>query len=157
MRNLTHKWKQSGHFLPKIRAPFLISEKGWGSPPPLVAHLYWSNDNTKAFNLFGSTSKLDNNYSSSKLISSSFFFFFFFFLRYNLLFISSAKVFAIFNKRTWHWINFYQLEDSCSTAITSINHTRLRGASYFTKNWCPNSLSFLSCNFDRFSPAWRFA
>ena len=43
MRNLTHRWRQPGHFCPKLGHFFPIFEKGQGrpphSPPPLVTRL----------------------------------------------------------------------------------------------------------------------
>ena len=33
MRNFTHRWPQSGHFVPKLGYFFPISEKGQGRPP----------------------------------------------------------------------------------------------------------------------------
>ena len=71
MRNLDES--NQNILFPKIRVPFFyFLKKGRGDVPPLVARLYWSDDNTKTFNarlLCASTAKMDNNYSASKLTS----------------------------------------------------------------------------------------
>ena len=108
MRNLTRRWKQSGHFLMKTRTPIFNFRKiiGEFSPASCAPVLIWHN--TKTFTLLESTAKMDNDYSSSKLTSS------FFFICAIIYFHFFSKGLRFFNERIWHCITFYQLEGSCT-------------------------------------------
>ena len=79
----------------------------------------------------------------------------------NLFSVSSTKVFA-FSWKNLMLNNFFQLEGRCSNCNYFYQPNKTEGfkrqhLAALLSNWCPQSLSFIRCNIDRFSPAWRFA